>query len=63
MPKDEKKEEKPEDDFQIRVKAFLTDYQILQNKYNVTARPIITIFGPDLQLQDKLSQSKPVEKI
>ena len=51
MPKDEKKEEKPEDDFQIRVKAFLTDYQILQNKYNVTARPIITIFGPDLQLQ------------
>jgi len=63
MEKNEKKVEKNVSDFQQRVKNFLQEYQILQNRYNVTARPIITTFGPDLQLQDKLAQPTPVEKV
>ena len=48
-------------DFQKRAKTFMLDFQILQNKHNIDVRPIITTFGPDFQLVDRLSKPAPVE--
>jgi len=50
-------------DFEKRAKAFMTDFEVLQNKHNVEVRPIITQYGPDLQLKDKLATPAPVEEI
>jgi hypothetical protein len=50
-------------DFNTRAKLFLQDLELAQIKRGVTLRPIITQYGPDLQLQDKFSQPAPVEKI
>ena len=55
-------EEETKKDFEKRAKAYLAENEILQNKHNVTVRPIITTYGPDIQLSDKLSQPAPVEQ-
>ena len=49
-------------DYQKRAKAFLADFEILQNKHNINVRPIIARYGPDLELGDKLSQPAPVNE-
>lgn len=49
-------------DFEKRAKAFMADFELAQNKHNVDARPIITTYGPDLQLKDRLATPNPVEE-
>lgn len=50
-------------DFQTRAKLFLQDLELAQIKHGIIARPIITTFGPDLQLSDKLAQPEPVKPV
>jgi len=39
-------------DFERRVKMLQVDLELLQKKHKVGIRPIITPYGPDLQLID-----------
>lgn len=54
--KDEVKKVKDEN-FERDVKMFLVDLGLLQKKYNVVMRPVITAFGPDLNLSRQQTQS------
>ena len=56
MEEQKKVEGKKEDTFERDVKMFLVDLDLLQKKYNLLARPIITPYGPDFNL------SRPQEK-
>jgi len=50
-----------QDDFQRRAKMYQTEVELLQRKFSVVQRPIITPFGPDIQLADakKLPSQTP----
>lgn len=38
--------------FKERAESFLEDFKKLQEKYNVRAIPVITTYGPDIQVAD-----------
>jgi len=39
-------------DFERRARMYQTEVELLQRKFSVVQRPIITPFGPDIQLAD-----------
>jgi len=47
---DPKQDVKKEDEFERDAKMFLVDLELLQKKYNLILRPIITPYGPDINL-------------
>jgi len=51
------------DNFETRAKLLMQDLELAQIKRGITLRPIITQYGPDLQLQDKFAKSATVETI
>ena len=51
VPKGEKVSEVSADElFQKDAKLFMVDMNTLQKKYNIVLRPVITLYGPDLNL-------------
>ena len=52
-----------QEDFQKRAKNYIQDVEKAGKKYNILARPIITQYGPDLQLADLLQQAEKKELI
>ena len=52
-----------ESDFNNRARRYQTEIEILQRKFNIVQRPIITPYGPDLQLMDATQpQQAPSDK-
>ncbi len=46
----DKPKEESKDNFERDVKMFLVDFKLLQKKYNLIVRPVITPFGPDFNI-------------
>lgn len=41
-----------ENDFESRAKMYQTEVELLQRKFSIIQRPLITPYGPDIQLSD-----------
>lgn len=60
MAEAKKKDAQKQDNFERDAKMFLVDIDLLQKKYNLIMRPVITPYGPDINLSRPQGQVTPV---